>query len=210
VTPQQRTNIWGVLLLAAIPAAALCLVFCPTRPEFESDHWHSIAIEQPDVFGADSSIVANAHVPEYFQPLRRVTPGAYFAEASLKRVKAPNYSKSIRNVTEATMREVAAHYGVTLEEAKDGEFDHLIPASLGGNNSPQNIWWQPGPTGKHAGKWNFKVKDRLEKRVLAMVRAGELDLQTARHKFATNWPLFYEEVFGRDDLAEASIAPEEQ
>jgi hypothetical protein len=43
-------------------------------------------------------------------------------------------------------------YGLTPDDTKGWQFDHLVPVSLGGTNAPVNIWPQE----------HYQEKDRLD------------------------------------------------
>ena len=48
-----------------------------------------------------------------------------------------------RNVTNQEKIQIGASYGIKPADFSKYEFDHLIPLSIGGNNTPKNIWPQP-------------------------------------------------------------------
>jgi hypothetical protein len=66
------------------------------------------------------------------------------------------------------------------------EIDHLIPLELGGSNARANLWPQ-----RYDGAWNAARKDRLERRLHAMVCRGEISLKTAQEAIARDWVAAY-------------------
>jgi hypothetical protein len=62
-------------------------------------------------------------------------------------------------------------YGREPEHGVCCEIDHLIPLELGGSNAPENLWPQ-----RYDGERNAARKDRLERRLHAMVCRGEISL----------------------------------
>jgi hypothetical protein len=71
-----------------------------------------------------------------------------------------------RSVTYAEKKEIAKKYNVPESEWKNYEFDHFIPLSDGGNDSPANIWMQPLD--------QAHVKDRIEDQVYLGLREGTI------------------------------------
>jgi hypothetical protein len=77
------------------------------------------------------------------------------------------------------------HYGSRLE------IDHIVSLELGGSNDianlfPERLDAQPG----------YRVKDRLENRLHAMVCAGSIGLGAAQRSIAANWQGLYERILG--------------
>ncbi len=149
------------------------------EPSFESDSWTVEKREhrnyQTGVVGKPSSLSAElthwSFKPEReFLPDPSLTAGAWFKEATLEKIKQPNYSATIRNVSEKTKHEVMDAYGWPHD--KPCEIDHLVPCCLGGAQSADNLWPETPD-----GEWNFHVKDRLEREALKQVREGKLDLR---------------------------------
>src|SRR4051794_8031273 len=72
-------------------------------------------------------------------PNPRLTPGDVLT-TDLETIKEPNYSRSVRNVSHAEKRAVALRYGIRPSQLDGCEVDHLIPLSLGGSNTIENLW----------------------------------------------------------------------
>ena len=77
------------------------------------------------------------------------------------------------------------HYGSALE------IDHIVSLELGGSNDIVNLF--PETLNARPG---YRVKDRLENRLHAMVCAGSIGLPAAQRGIAANWQGLYERVFG--------------
>lgn len=108
-------------------------------------------------------------------PDRSCTPGIVLTSSKPK-VCTPGYAQTVRNVTDATRRDVRARYDF---KGGDHEIDHLVPLSLGGSNDERNLWPEPAPA--------FHVKDRLEFAAWRAVCAGKLKLRDVQRQFARDW-----------------------
>ena len=115
-------------------------------------------------------------------PDAKLTPGDTL-EVSLNDIRQSGYSSRVRNVPISVKREVYAAYGIERWGKGEYEIDHLVPLCIGGSNSKKNLW----PESCLTAPWNAKVKNRLERRLLSLVRKGTLDLHTAQHDIASNW-----------------------
>lgn len=102
-------------------------------------------------------------------PDPKLTPGDTF-EVTLADIQERGYSAKVRNVPVSVKREVYASYGIKHWVTGEYEVDHLIPLSIGGSNSKKNLW----PESYLTSPWNAKVKDRLEYKLLSLVRAGKV------------------------------------
>jgi hypothetical protein len=99
-------------------------------------------------------------------PDARRTPGAA-TNATAAEVCSAGYTRRVRYVPNHVRLEAYAAYG---RDAGGNccELDHLIPLELGGSNDAANLWPQPLGEAAH--------KDRLERRLHALVCSGELEL----------------------------------
>lgn len=129
---------------------------------------------------ADSASVRSEELPD---PV--LTPGATLP-ATARDVCVVGYTKTVRDVPAALKREVYASYGREPERGACCEIDHLIPLELGGSNERENLWPQ-----RYDGEWNAARKDRLERRLHAMVCRGEISLKTAQQAIARDWVAAY-------------------
>ena len=82
-----------------------------------------------------------------------LTPGSANPNVTLSDI-CNGTTKGRRSVTAATRAKVLRDYGVPTVTTDDYELDHLIPLSIGGDNSAANLWPQPAP--------DYHRKDRLE------------------------------------------------
>ena len=115
----------------------------------------------------------------------------------------PGYSRTVRDVSEATKNQVYAEYSITNRVTGQYEIDHLIPLELGGSNAITNLW--PEPAEPRPG---FHEKDILENTLHALVCAGPLDLGVAQHAIASNWYQTYQQyVLGAGATSSASPSP---
>ena len=85
---------------------------------------------------------------------------------------------------------VLVRYGIGRYEI-GYNIDHLIPPTLGGSNSINNLWPQP-----LAGLWCWHRKNRLERRLRKLVCSGQLSLQEAQREIATDWISAYKRYIG--------------
>ncbi len=132
-------------------------------------------------------------------PDPKLTPGDVL-DVNLSDIQEHGYSKKVRNVPVAVKRQVYASYGITHWVTGEYEVDHLIPLSIGGSNSPRNLW----PESYLTEPWNARTKDRLEYRLLVLVRSGKLDLHTAQQEIARDWIAAYKKYVGPDPVATKS------
>jgi hypothetical protein len=107
----------------------------------------------------------------------------------------PGYTKTVRPPEEYTARlkrEQILAFGYEFPEPREYEEDHLIPLELGGApRDPRNLWPEP-----YFGKWNARVKDRLEFLLHRKVCSGEMNLDEARSGIARNWIEMYKRFVG--------------
>jgi hypothetical protein len=128
--------------------------------------------------------------PAPIRPDPKLTPGATF-DVTVKDISTPGYSKKVRHVTAEMRREVFKQYGISHYNPGDYEVDHLIPLSLGGSNSIQNLWPESYRT-----TLNAHVKDRLEDRLHALVVHGSVDLKAAQKEISEDWIAAYQKHVG--------------
>ena len=124
------------------------------------------------------------------------TPGAA-RHVSTREVCRRGSSRDARHVTEAMRRQVFRRYGMprgnhtgACRGAQGCEIDHLISLELGGANAITNLWPQP-----FAGRWNARMKDRLELRLHQEVCTGVLPMRAAQHAIRTDWVAAFRKRF---------------
>jgi hypothetical protein len=126
-------------------------------------------------------------------PDRRCSPGAYYSRLGKAVICSPSFrTSSIRNVPDSEKFAVEAAYGLTPGHyGRSLEIDHIVSLELGGSNDIANLF--PESASADPG---YRVKDRLENRLHAMVCSGEMSLRAAQRGIATNWQTLYRRVFG--------------
>jgi len=122
------------------------------------------------------------------------TPGAIFRLATVRRICRPGYTKTILKMRKSVENDVYAEYGIASHQSGEYEVDHLIPLELGGSNSIDNLWPQPASNPHRHG---FRVKDRLEYRLHALVCSRRMTLRAAQRAIRTNWVRTYTRFVAR-------------
>ena len=144
--------------------------------------------------------VATAQDPAAKVPIMpdpKLTPGDVL-DVTLADIQEHGYSAKVRNVPVSVKREVYASYGIEHWNKGEYEVDHLISLSLGGSNSKKNLW----PESYLTEPWNARTKDALEFRLLALVRAGKVDLHTAQQEMAKDWIVAYKKYVSPEPLSQ--------
>lgn len=79
---------------------------------------------------------------------------------------------------------IAVYVIYKIDRADVGKYriDRLVPYCLGGSNSIDNLWPQPGKT-----KWDVTRKKELEKRLLYLVCNGRISLADAQAEIVSDW-----------------------
>jgi hypothetical protein len=179
---------------AAAPRAARApsCSFCPV----------TLSSQEASAFGAPSGQEPNGckagSVSGFPIPDPNCTPGGENPTVTLDVLRNSVFRTAcIRNcvTTEQKKHVTYGWYGVTSPPNNTGknqtcELDHLVPLELGGADTLDNIWPQCGPEGASLNDRYFKQKDLVENYLAAQVKAGAMDLETARHQVAKNWTKF--------------------
>jgi Protein of unknown function (DUF3761) len=92
------------------------------------------------------------------------------------------YTRSVRHVTVATKKRVFAEYGISYDEHRDYEVDHLIPLELGGSNDIRNLW----PESYRADP-GARAKDKVENTLHTLVCDERAALAAAQLLIANDW-----------------------
>jgi hypothetical protein len=126
-------------------------------------------------------------------PDRACSPGAYSSGLTRAVLCSSSFhTTAIRNVPESEKFAVEAEYGIKPGHYGSAlEIDHIVALELGGSNDIANLY----PEKLNAAP-GYRVKDRLENRLHAMVCAGTITLRAAQVGIATNWQALYKRVFG--------------
>jgi Protein of unknown function (DUF3761) len=127
------------------------------------------------------------------EPDRRCSPGAIYSKLTKAVICSPGFRTStIRNVPESEKFAVERAYGIQPGHYGSAlEIDHIVSLELGGSNDIANLF----PEKLYAGP-GYRVKDKLENRLHAMVCTGAIGLSAAQHAIASNWQSLFERVFG--------------
>ena len=120
-------------------------------------------------------------------PNPKLTPGAVFKNVTKETICTPNYSKSVRSVSEKMKKRVYSAYGITNPPKGEYKIDHLIPLCIGGNNEFKNLW----PHHYNKGYWNAHKKTRLEVRLKRLICTGHITKEQAQAEIAKNWITAY-------------------
>jgi hypothetical protein len=126
-------------------------------------------------------------------PDRRCSPGSYYSKLTKAVLCSSGFHTSdIRNVPESEKHAVEIEYGmVPRAYGTTLEIDHIVSLELGGSNDIANLFPE-----KAAPSPGYRVKDKLENRLHALICSGEMTLRAAQRGIAQNWQLLYRGVFG--------------
>ena len=102
---------------------------------------------------------------DHWYPIPKTTPGALCTRSNPD-FDEVRYAEKIphcaRNVSHATKVAVSVPYGVSEEELKNYQVDHLIPLALGGSNAPLNLWPVPYTAARNKAKFEFVTYNELK------------------------------------------------
>jgi hypothetical protein len=118
-------------------------------------------------------------------PDPKLTPGAVLTTDAAV-ICQPGYSRSVRHTSGSLKHRVYVEYGIAPNTGRY-EIDHLIPLSIGGADTRENLW----PESHDTKRWNADVKDRLENYLHAEVCAGRISLADAQKAVAADWIAAY-------------------
>lgn len=125
------------------------------------------------------------------RPDPRLTPGDVMT-TDLALICKVGYSRTARDVERRDHRGVFKDYGLPEPQRGEYEVDHLISLQLGGSNDRKNLW----PQSYRTHPYNAHLKDKLENRLRKMVCKGNMSIQEAQHRIATDWISSYNEFYG--------------
>jgi hypothetical protein len=126
-------------------------------------------------------------------PDRSCSPGAYSSRLTRAVIcSAGFHTRDIRNVPESVKFAVEREYGLAPGHyGRSLEIDHIVSLELGGSNDIANLFPE-----KADARPGYRVKDRLENKLHALVCAGSMRLRFAQREIARNWQALYRRVFG--------------
>jgi hypothetical protein len=96
------------------------------------------------------------------------------------------YTKTVRNVSQATKNAVYAEYGIATHAPYSYEVDHIVSLELGGSNSIANLYPEA-----YAGTYGARKKDVIENSLHQQICAGTMTLSDAQHTIAGDWLSYY-------------------
>lgn len=142
-------------------------------------------------------------------PDHRLTPGVMDQSVTQATVMTtickPNYTASVRDVTQAEKKDVLALYRnshsdwptcASVKGVATCEIDHLISLEIGGSNAEKNLW--PEPYGnsktKPQDRLGAREKDVVETYLHREICAGKITLAQARDQILTDWVQVYRSI----------------
>ena len=126
-------------------------------------------------------------------PDRRCSPGAIYTGLTKAVICSPTFHTStVRNVLDSERFAVEQEYGLTPRHYGNTlEIDHIVSLELGGSNDIANLFPE-----KASPQPGYRVKDKLENRLHALVCSGTMTLRVVQHAIATDWQGLYKQVYG--------------
>src|SRR3989344_4301645 len=123
-------------------------------------------------------------------PDHACTPGAIFENADRETICVKGYTKTVRNVSVKTKKQVYAAYGIKYPPPTGSyEMDHLIPLALRGNNDVSNLF----PEAKEPSP-GFPENDVVEIYLYEQMCKGTIDLAAAQKQIAEDWLAVYNTI----------------
>jgi hypothetical protein len=118
------------------------------------------------------------------------SPGAYLTRDPAI-ICHPGYSTTVRNVPASERAAAFAEYGIAHPRPGAWELDHIIALEDGGSNDLANLFPQP-----YTGRWNARLKDRLETKVKVEACLGRITFTEAQRDLAVDWRIAFVRYFG--------------
>jgi hypothetical protein len=119
------------------------------------------------------------------QPRESLNPDVH-ADTINETICIAGYTKTVRpstNYTNGVKRLLLSRAGLSYEDKRDYELDHIIPLALGGHpRSLTNLMLQPWE-----GEDGAKRKDKLEVKLQCLVCTGKISLDEARFSIYNDW-----------------------
>jgi len=123
--------------------------------------------------------LASAQLPDSLK-----TPGDT-GRLNKEQICAPGFVASATPVPTWARSAALEGYGIR-PETYSSQLDHLVPVSLGGTNSPDNLYpFHPN------GAFTLEAKQALAAKILDMVCTGEISLKDAQKAFRKDWTKAY-------------------
>jgi hypothetical protein len=128
-----------------------------------------------------SNCVANQTLPDF-----ACSPGAVLT-TDTKIICKTGYTKTVRNVTEATKKKVFKEYSIPYSLRGNYEVDHIISLELGGSNDISNLYPE-----SYTIKDNARIKDKFENYLHKQVCSGKMDIVEAQKQISSDWLTYYQ------------------
>lgn len=128
-----------------------------------------------------SGCVSNQALPDL-----TCSPGAVLT-TNTKVICKTGYTKTVRNVTEATKKKVFKEYGIPYTLRSNYEVDHIISLELGGSNDISNLYPE-----SYTIKDNARIKDKFENYLHKQVCEGKMDIVEAQKQISSDWLSYYQ------------------
>jgi hypothetical protein len=135
-------------------------------------------------------IGTSAYATDSSMPDPRLTPGSVATSDKII-ICRPDYSKSVRHTSSRLKQEVYRVYGID-KNSGHYEIDHLVPLSIGGADTGDNLW----PESRDTRPWNAHLKDKLESYLHVKVCSGQIAIKDAQEAMAKNWIAAYGKYLG--------------
>lgn len=120
--------------------------------------------------------VANQILPD-----TACSPGAVLT-TDPKVICVSGYTKTVRNVSEATKKKVFKEYGIPYTKHSNYEVDHIISLELGGSNDISNLYPE-----SYLIKNGARTKDIFENYLHKQICNGKMDVAEAQRQISSDW-----------------------
>lgn len=114
------------------------------------------------------------------------SPGAILT-TDTKVICVSGYTKTVRNVTEATKKKVFKEYGIPYTQKGNYEVDHIISLELGGSNDISNLYPE-----SYLIKNGARTKDIFENYLHKQACAGKMSMEEAQRQISGDWFYYYQ------------------
>jgi hypothetical protein len=114
------------------------------------------------------------------------SPGAVLT-TNQKVICVSGYTKTVRNVTEATKKKVFVEYGIPYSQRSNYEVDHIISLELGGSNDISNLYPE-----SYLIKNGAKTKDIFENYLHKQICNGKMEVAEAQRQISSDWFYYYQ------------------
>jgi hypothetical protein len=109
------------------------------------------------------------------------SPGAILT-TDPKVICVSGYTKTVRNVSEATKKKVFKEYGIPYTQRSNYEVDHIISLELGGSNDIANLYPE-----SYLIKNGARTKDIFENYLHKQICNGKMDVAEAQRQISSDW-----------------------